>query len=72
MMKTRQKTYEVDRTSVIYVENETELPCVIRQSVVYDKNQIGQWHNQLISMVYFEIETELSRPIWPSAACDKN
>ena len=72
MMKTRQETYEVDCTGVIYVENETELPCVIRPSVVYDKNQIVQWHNQLISMVYSEIEIELSKPIWPSAAYDKN
>lgn len=55
MMKTKQETNKVDCTSAIYIENETQLPCVIRPSVVYDKNLIGQWRNQSIGLVYAKI-----------------
>ena len=36
MMKTRQDNDVIDLTSVVYIENETELPWLIRPSVVCD------------------------------------
>ena len=32
----------MNRTNVLYAENETELPCLTGPSVVYDQNHIGQ------------------------------
>ena len=54
----------INGISAVYVENETKLPCLIWPGVVYDENQTTQWHDQSIGLVYTEIETKLSGPIW--------
>ena len=42
MTQTRQDNNVIDRTSAVYVENEIELSWSIKQSMVYEKNEIGQ------------------------------
>ena len=36
-----------NHTSMIYAENETKLSWSIELGAIYDKNKIGQWHDQL-------------------------
>ena len=35
----------IDCIDAVYVENEIELSWSIRQRVVYDENEIAQWHD---------------------------
>ena len=42
MMKPKQETDETDFVGVVYIENDTELSCVIRPGIVYDEKQTGQ------------------------------
>lgn len=60
----------IDRTQLIYAKNEIELPWSIKPSPVYDENQIDNDVTDLIDLVYIEIETKLSGPIWLSVVCD--
>ena len=46
MMKTRQDNNEIDRTIVVYAENEIELSRLIRPSAVLDEDQTGQQHDR--------------------------
>lgn len=48
---------------IVYAKNETDLPCLIGPSEVYDENRIGQWRHQSLGLVYDESETELLKPI---------
>ena len=59
-----------NRISVLYIENEIELSWPIEPGVVYDKNEIGQWHDR-IGMIYIENDTRLSTPIWPGTVVMK-
>lgn len=40
-MKARQDNNMIDRTSIVYTENEIKLPCPIGLGVVFDENKIG-------------------------------
>lgn len=35
----------IDRTTPPYAKNETKLSCLIRQSTIYEDDQIGQWRD---------------------------
>ena len=44
-MKTKQNNNMIDRTSMVYIENDIEWSKPIRSGVVFDKNLIRQWHD---------------------------
>lgn len=45
--ETRQNNDIIDHTSVVYVENDTELSWLIGPSIVCNENQTGQWRDPL-------------------------
>ena len=59
LAKTKQDSDVTERTSVVYAKNGIKLSWLIRSSVLYEENQIGQWHDQSIGLLYAKIETEL-------------
>ena len=71
-MKTRQDNNMTNCTSVIYVEDETKLLCLIGLGVIYDKNQTRQRRDQSIGIIFTETKIELSGLIWSSAIYDEN
>ena len=60
VMKTRQDNNMTNCTSVIYVEDETKLLCLIGLGVIYDKNQTRQRRDQSIGIIFTETKIELS------------
>ena len=62
----------IDHTSAVYTEYEIELSCLIKLGTICDENQTGQQRDQSIGLVYDEIKTEQSRPIWSSEVCYEN
>ena len=71
-MKTRQNNKVANRTSEIYIKNETKLSWLIRLCMIYDEGQIGQCHDWSYSLVYVKTETELLEPIQPGEVCEEN
>ena len=51
MMKTRQDNDVIDHLEMVYIENETELSCLIGLGIVYDKNQTEQHCYHSIGLV---------------------
>ena len=45
MKYNRKDNKMIDCTDAVYAENEIKLSWPIRQTVVYDKNEIAQWHD---------------------------
>ena len=45
MKKMRQDNDMTDHIGSLYAENETHLLWLIRQGMVYDKDEIGQWRD---------------------------
>ena len=43
MTKTRQDNNVTDHIGLLYIKNETQLLWLIRQVIVYDEDEIGQW-----------------------------
>ena len=51
-MKTKQDNNVTNRTGAIHVKLETELSSLIKPSVVYDENQVGQQHHRLYKCTF--------------------
>ena len=76
VIKTRQD-YELANQAgvfydVVFVENKLELSWLSKPTIVYDKNQIGQWCDWSLDAIYIDNKTGLPCLIRLGMICDEN